>query len=289
MCVGGEQHNIPDDPRLLRADFLLQKGIIMLFKPLLAVCLIAGTVLLKDCNKGIETTISPSGIQKFYLDHDWVPLDIPDSKYAPGSIVQITKATGIVYVSNVKTCGVPDEALSVVTGTSPKLTYSRDADYGAKAVLSIKGVSIGPEWAKVKNTSLEHDDHGADAIDILKLQIWLTDPNNQSKIPKACTDFLNAPDSYIVRESYRVSKGKYTLHGENGAQLKITALQLGPVKIDPDAHAKVTEDGSLEFTEAVYTAIKRLRDTNGLLQPLAPGAKSEDADQKVKAMLYPQK
>jgi hypothetical protein len=257
----------------------------MWVRTILALSLIAGTVLFKDCNKGVETIINPPGIQKFYLDNHWIPLDIPDSKYAPGSIVQITKATGITYVSNVKTCGVPDDALSVVTGSSPKLTFSRDADYGAKAVLSIKGVSIGPEWDKVKNTSLEHDEHGADAIDILKLQIWLTDPSNQAKIPKACTDFLNAPDSYIVRESYRVSKGKYTLHGENGAQLKVTGLQLGPVKIDPDAHAKVTEDGSLEFTEAVYTAIKRLRDTNGLLQPLAPGAKSEDADQKVTAML----
>jgi hypothetical protein len=260
-----------------------------ILKPMLALCLIAFTLLLKDCNKGVEDTINPSGIQKFYLDHDWVPLDIPDSKYAPGSILQITKTTGIVYVSSVKTCGVPDDALGVVPGASPKLTFSRDADYGAKAVLGVKGISIGPEWDKVKKTTLEHDDHGADAIDILKLQIWLTDPSNQSKIPKACTDFLNAPDSYIVRESYRVSKGKYTLHGENGAQLKVTGLQLGPVKIDPDAHAKVTQDGSLEFTDPVYTAIKRLRDTNGMLQPLAPGAQATDADPKVKAMLYPQK
>jgi len=256
-------------------------------KPVLVVAILSFTLVLKDCNKGVENTISPSGIQKFYLDHGWIPLDIPDSKYAPGTIVQITKSAGIVYVSDIRTCGVPDEAIKSVSGKSPKLTFDRNADYGAKALLGIKGVQIGPQWDKVKKTTLEHDDHGSDAIDILKLQIWLTDPKNQPAIPKACTDFLNAPDSYIVRESYRVAKGKYTLHGENGAQLKITALQLGPVKIDPDAHAKVTEDGSLEFTDPVYAAIKRLRDTNGILQPLAPGAAVSDSDEKVKALLHP--
>lgn len=253
------------------------------FTPL---CVLTFALLLKSCESGIDKTVKPSSIQDFYLGHNWIPLDIPDSKFAPGTIIHVT-AKSVEYVSSVKTCGVPDEVVAVVPGSSPKLTFTATSTYGASAVLKIAGVQAGPDWKKVKTTTLEQDDHGSDAIDLLRFQIWLTDPANRAKIPAACTDFLNKPDNYIVHESYRVSKGKYTLHGENGIDVKVTGLQLGPVTISPDGNAKVTDDGGVEFTQVEYTAIKRLSETNGLLNVLGPGDGPADADQKVRRLLFP--
>lgn len=255
-----------------------------------SLCLAAVFLLtfVRSCNPDVSQTNLPNQLRDFYLKNNWIPLGEPDSRFQPGSIVRITQAEGITYVSDLKTCGVPDDILKPVTGEAPQLKFDRDGDYGAKAVLNVKGVTAGPDFSRISSTSLAYEKHGSDSLDILKIAIWLSKPENAATLPKPCTDFLNAPDNYIVREAYEVSKGKYTLKGSNKASLTIKNLALGPVTIAPDAHANLTTTGELTFTDPVYTAIKRLKDTNGLLTILGqPGQVDADADAKVKTILFP--
>jgi hypothetical protein len=247
---------------------------------------LAVAAIIYVCQPKVTDVTVPAPMQQFYLANGWIPLPMPDSRMAPGVIVEVVPGQGISFISNLKTCGVPDDVLKPVPGTFPKLTFSTKAKYDAKAVLGVEGVQIGPEFSKVKNVGLEQDNGGSDAIDSLGLQIWYSKPENASKFPQTCTDFLNAPNHYIIRESYRISKGKYTLYGENNAKINLKGLSLGPIKISPDVSASVTADGALEFESLEYTAIRRLRKVAGNFQTLGkPGQPEAADDDEVKSML----
>lgn len=233
-----------------------------------------------SCNGNPSTVVSkPMGA--FYKQNKWIPLPMPDSRFSPGTIFTFTPETGIRYVSSLKTCKVPNDVLAAVAGLSPKLTFDSNADYGASADLQIGGVSAGPEFSKVKRIALEHDVHGPTSLDLIKVQIWLTDPANARKFPEVCTQYLSRPDTFIVQEAYQVTKGKYSLIDNTGAKLKVTGLNAGPVKIDPSAHIQLTTDGSLEFSDPVYTAIRRVRRVSGDFQTLGDTSPQKDADEEI--------
>lgn len=211
-----------------------------------------------NCNGNAGDITKTSSMQKFYLDNGWIPLPMPDSRYVPGTIFTYDKKTGLRYVSSLATCGVPQDVTAAVVGDSGKLTFNVSGDYGADLALKISGVSVGPEWSKVKKTTLEMDDHGPASMDLIKLNTWLTASENADKFSPVCKTELLKPNTYVAQESYRVSKGKMTLSDQNGAKIAVKGLQAGPVNIGADAHAKSAEDGSLEFNETLYTAVHRL-------------------------------
>jgi hypothetical protein len=222
----------------------------------------------------------PQSTYKFYIDNHWIPLPEPDSRFAPGAVFTFTPDTGFRWVGNLATCRLDDAVIAPVQGNSGKLTFNTTSDYGASAVLKVKGVTAGPEFSKIKKTTLELDKHGPSSLNLLAIRLWINDPANANKIPQECKTAMDAPNTYIVQEAYSVSKGKYTLEDSTNAKIAIKGLQVGPVNFAPDAHAKPSSDGSLEFDELLYTAVRRVQFANGGWQSL--GRENQpDADQQI--------
>lgn len=105
-------------------------------------------------------------------------------------------------------------------------------------------------------------------------------------MPQECKDFLNAPNHYIAGESYRVSKGKYTLHAENGATVKLTNISAGPIQLSGNLNGTVVSDGTVTFDQTAYTAVRRVALTKGNLVTLGEATQSS-SDQDVNRNLYP--
>jgi hypothetical protein len=245
---------------------------------LLFLCCTA-TLAFKACGATPDSVAEP--MFGFYKANHWIPLPLPDSRFAPGTIFSFTPQTGIRYVSDLATCGVPNDIVSAVPGTSGKLIFNKEAEYGADAVLKMKGVTAGPEFSKVKKTTLEQDDHGPSSLNLIKVQIWMTDPKNTSTFPEVCTSYLSRPDIFVVQEAYRISRGKYTLVDNTNAKIAVKGLRAGPVSIEPSAQVKISNDGALEFTDTLYTAIRRVKRVSGDWQTLANPNQGQDADEEI--------
>lgn len=241
--------------------------------------------LLSGCSL-LESVTKPAAMDTFYRANGWTPLPIPDSKLAPGALIEITDNKVVRYWDDLSTCGVPTDLLKPVSGKSPQLTFNQDADYKAEAVLQVSGVTAGPDFSKVHTTRLTHQDHGADALKLIAIQIWLADPQNSDKFPQACKEFFNGKNHFLVQESYRVAKGKYALIDKNEATIKVTNLALGPLKIEPGASAKVTSDGELLFDQIVYTAIRNVRRLDGQFQTLGKLSPTQSDDALIDELLH---
>lgn len=212
-----------------------------------------------SCAPKITDVMQPSQLRDVYKKAGWTPLDYPDSKFEPGSVVVAGGNEGIRWIGHARSCGIPEDILRPTPGNIGNLNFTGNARYGAKAVLKIKGIEAGPEFNGVKSADLTQEDQSADAIDLLKLGIWLTNPDNQRKIPEFCTQMLSEPNAYLVQESFRVGKGKYTLIGSNDAKIAIKGIQAGPLTIDPSANAEIDGNGNLTLSKPVYTAIRRVK------------------------------
>src|SRR5258708_3876758 len=105
--------------------------------------------------------LKQSDLRKVYGSR-WVVLPFPDSRITPGSIVSIKKGQ-VGWESNLSSCGAPASVLKPVSGSSSKLNFKGDSEYGASAALGIKGVEVGPEFGRVKKTTLKIDDHDLQA------------------------------------------------------------------------------------------------------------------------------
>jgi len=237
------------------------------------------TLLVGCPNDKITDVTSPTPIYKFYTANHWIPLPEPDSRFGPGAVFTYSPQNGFSWQGNITTCGLPKEIVTPTQGAAGKLTFNSTSDYGASAVLKIGGVQAGPDFSKVKKVSLELDNHGPDSLDMLSFRLWVNDPSNKDKIPQTCKDILNTPNTYVVQEAYAVSKGKFTLDDKNNAKISLTGLQAGPVNISAGAHAAPSADGSLEFDQTLYTAVRRLQYANGDWQSL--GHANPDADQQL--------
>lgn len=191
----------------------------------------------------------------------WVPLPMADSKMQPGSVIHLNADTGLRFLGYLGSCRVPGEVLEPVRGSAGKITFDKEIAYDADALLELEGVSAGPRFEKVKGVSFSVEDFGADAVDLLKLMIWLTDPDNADRVPAFCQEWLKQEDIYLISEAFRVSRGSYRLRDENGAELSLedSGMLSGILKLDAAAKAKWTSAGLLEITEPVYIAIRKVR------------------------------
>jgi len=60
-----------------------------------------------------------------------------------------------------------------------------------------------------------------------------------------------------------------------------------PVKFNVNFQATVTTDGSIEFTQPVYTAVRRVVYANGDFTTLGDTSKSPNQDPSLNKLLYP--
>lgn len=258
---------------------------------LLGLCSLLQALLILELFSGcspVTPIAKPTAMDTFYRLNGWIPLPIPDSKLAPGALIEVTEDKVVRYWDDLSTCGVPADLLKPVSGKSPQLTLNQDAEYKAEAVLHVSGVSAGPDFSKVHTTRLTHSDHGADALKLIAIQIWLADPINSEKFPEACKTFFNGKNHFLVQESYRVSKGRYVLLDKNETKIKIENLALGPVKIEPGASAKINGDGELLFDQLVYTAIRNVRRLDGQFQTLGKPSPAQSEDAEIDKLLHPE-
>ena len=187
----------------------------------------------------------------------WAPLPFPESKYRPGSIIKVNE-DGIRWIDHLESCGYPPEVLDPEVGQIPAITFTQDRELDANALISFKGVTAGPQFNRISKTRLEVKDHGADALRLINLKIWMETPANRDSVSQACMDALLKPDHFLVAEAFRVSKGVYTLFDQSGAAIKLDAGAVSEfLEFQPDVNFNVTTDGSLVIEEPVYFAVRR--------------------------------
>jgi len=233
--------------------------------------LIAISVVLSGCAKQAKPVVGTGEIAPSiskatydaYRQGGWVLLLEPDSRFVPGTIFETRANTAPRWISSLEACGVPKKVLAPVNNDTGAFKYSGDANYGAKAVLNISGVSAGPNFSKVSSATFQQSDSGASAIDILKVMEWMN--KNPAAFSSICERYLSQPDVYVAQESYRVGKGTYTLKDSTGGGISIKADVL---KLSADANAKVTGDSSLSLTVPVYTAVHQAIYAKDVLQTL---------------------
>jgi hypothetical protein len=159
--------------------------------------LIAISVVLLSCAKHPRPVIGPGPIAPSiskatydaYRKGGWVPLVEPDSRFVPGTIFETKENTAPRWISSLETCGVPKKVLAPVNNDTGTFKYSGDANYGANAVLNIRGVSAGPNFSEVTTATFQQSDSGASAIDILKAMAWMN--KNPSVFSSICESYLS--------------------------------------------------------------------------------------------------
>jgi hypothetical protein len=226
-----------------------------------------------------------ANLQKIYGSR-WIPLPLPDSRIAPGTIVSIKKGQ-VAWESSLATCGAPNEVMDVTASSPGTIDTTTEGEYGADAALKIAGVSVGPEFKKVKKTTLKLEGHTAEGIDRLRLDLWVNKPG--MGLPPACAKFLKQKDIYIVQEAFKVTKAALTLYDDKNAKISAGGINLGVVKIDANSKARVTSTGTIEFEAPVYTAIRRLQMLkNGDFKTLGDeGGPERTEDKEARVLLYP--
>jgi hypothetical protein len=247
--------------------------------------LIAISVVLSSCAKQPKPVVGPGEVAPSiskatydaYRQNGWVPLLEPDSRFVPGTIFETRANTAPRWIASLETCGVPKEVLAPVNNDTGAFKYSGDANYGANAVLNIRGVSAGPNFGKATSATFQQSDSGASAIDIQKVMAWMN--KNPAAFSSICERYLSQPDVYVAQESYRVGKGIYALKDSTGGGINIKTDFL---KLSADANAKVTGDSSLTLTVPVYTAVHHAVYAKDVLQTLTqpsrgPLAHADDA------------
>jgi hypothetical protein len=191
--------------------------------------LIAISVVLSSCAKHPRPVIgrgaiAPSISQATYDAYrkgGWVPLVELDSRFVPGTIFETNENTAPRWISSLETCGVPKNVLAPVNNDTGTFKYSGDTNYGASAVLNIRGVSAGPNFSKATSATFQQSDSGASGIDILKVMAWMN--KNPAAFSSICESYLSQPDVYVAQESYRVGNGTYTLKDSKNGEIIIKA------------------------------------------------------------------
>lgn len=244
------------------------------------------TFVFVGCRNNIENVYSPQEWRDMFVKAGgWAPLPFPDSKYRPGSIIQVNE-TGIRWIDHLEACHFPDAVLRPEVSQIPSITFSRARELDANAMINIKGIAAGPAFSQVQKVHLEVQEHGADAFRLLNLKIWLEEPENRARISPVCMEELNKSGRFLVTEAFRVSKGVYTLFDKTGAAIKLKAPALGPLlKFEPDVKYEVTADGGLVIEQTVYFAVRRAVRVGNDFEILGESSKDpETADAQIETI-----
>jgi hypothetical protein len=238
------------------------------------------------CETDVSDVYTPQEWRQIFQDQGWTALPFPDSKYEPGAIIKVTEEGGIRYIDHLRSCGYPDDVLEPEIGKIPGITFSKARELDADAVLNIQGITAGPEFSKLSKTRLSVSEHSADALRLIKLQIWEETPGNLDGAARTCKEALQRPDYYLITESFKVSKGGYTLLDKTGAKLKVSLPELGRIlKFEPNVKYEVTSEGELMIEEPVYYAVHRAVSTAHGFDVLGTGAEAPStADAQIDAL-----
>jgi hypothetical protein len=208
------------------------------------------------CKSDMTGVYSPKELMKVLKKAGgWTPLIIPGSNYQPGTIIRV-KGNEVYYVDDLSSCGFPLSEFQINPYTPP-VTFTKAVEVEASAIINVKGIKAGPGYSRVSKVRFEVVDQGADAFKLIKLKDWMANPDNQSRMSKSCINALSQPDTYLVNEAFKVSKGKYTLYDKSGVAIQITTPLIKELfQIEPDIKYTVESDGSMLIEQPVYFAVR---------------------------------
>lgn len=198
-----------------------------------------------------------------YKAAGWVPLQEPDSRFVPGTIFRALPGQWPQWISSLESCGVPKAILKPTKNSSGVFQYTGESVYGASAVLSLKGISAGPEFKSAHSALIQQSDAGASAIDVIKVGDWIR--QNRGSFSEICRSYLSKPNTYVAQESYRVGMGTYTMRDKKDLALNLQGLLL----ISASASVRKSSETSLTLTTPVYTAVHGAVYANDLLELMA--------------------
>jgi hypothetical protein len=235
----------------------------------------------------VKDVYSPKELTKLLKKAGFVPLPFPDSKCCPGSIIKVTDKDGVIWIDDLTSCNYPLREFEEPSHI-PAVTFTKKCEFGATALINIKGITAGPGFERVSKIQFEITDHGADALRLIKLKVWMADPENIKRVNTACLDELAKSDVYLVTEAFRISKGKYTLFDSSGAKIKIeTPLLKNLIQVQPEVKYEVTADGSLVIEQPVYFAVRKATRVGGDFEPLGRAAgEAEVADAIIERQFF---
>ncbi len=213
--------------------------------------------ILAACNSAGDVYSPKEWRDLFKKSGGWAPLPFPDSKYRIGSIIEVKEDGTIRWIDHLESCKFPAEVLAAEPSEFPRITFEKKRELSAKALIDIEGIEAGPEFSKVSKALLEVQDHGGDALRLIRLRIWLETPENREKVFPQCMEELLKPNHYLVTEAFRVSRGQYTLYDQSDTAIALRAPALGSLlKFEPEVRHSVTADGKLIIDHPVYFAVR---------------------------------
>lgn len=245
------------------------------------------TILSAGC-KTTEDVYSPKEWHGLFAKAGgWIPLPFPDSKYEPGAIITVSD-DGMRWVDHLRSCRYPEEVLRVEESYIPGISFTHEKEFGANAIINIKGIEAGPGFDNISKIGLVIKDHGADAFRLINLKVWMEEPANRKTVSSACMTELQKPNHFLVTEAFRVSKGSYTLYNKSGAAIKLkTPVLENLLKFEPDVKYEVTTDGSLLIEKSAYFAVRRAVRVGNDFTVLGPSSQeSEVADKKIEELYF---
>jgi hypothetical protein len=188
----------------------------------------------------------------------WVALPLPDSRYAPGAIIQVQKKTGVRYIDHMRECNYPEEVLAPVIGTTPQIEFTKSRQFGGELVAAIEGVELGPQGGKISRVGLRIESLTVESLPLIRISDWELEGDNALKISDTCRRIFAQEDKYLVNEAARVNKATYTLYDASGAKIGLTGANLGEfLKIEASLSANTTSDGRLIIDQPVTVAVRR--------------------------------
>ena len=219
----------------------------------------------------------------------WKPLPFPDSKYGPGAIIKVSD-DGIRWIDHLRSCGYPEDVLEPEKSYIPSVEFTKTRELGASALINFKGIAAGPSFGKISKVGMAITDHGADALRLIRLKVWMEVPAHRESVAQACLDELMKPERYLVTEAFRVTKGKYTLYDKTGAALKLeTPILSQLLQFAPDVKYEVTSDGSLVIEEPAYFAVRMAVRVGEDWEILGTASgEPESADAKIEELFFKQ-
>lgn len=238
------------------------------------------------CPSEIGETYSPREWRDLFASAGgWTPLPIPDSKYRPGSIIQVTEE-GVRWIDHLASCRYPADLLTPEQGRIPTINFSKDKVFGADVLLNYQGIKAGPGYNSVNKVLLRVSDHSADALRLLALRIWQEDPANRDLVSPVCMEELEKPNVYLVTESFTVSKGTYSLYDEHEAKLAVTLPMLGSMlSVEGNVNVDLTTEGDLQIDAPSVFAIRKAVRMAGDFTVLGePGDPPTTADDEIAAL-----
>ena len=232
-------------------------------KTLLSVVLFFLVAGLTACGNGsVKDAVHKNELVEVLKSDNWLILPLPDTKMGPGTVI-FFRDGDLRYLGDLKECGVAPSVFDPVRGQSPDISASRSFNVDLGFSLNLIGVPAGADASLAKEAVLQIDDAGADDLSLIRLRIWLADPNN--KLEDACSAFFEE-GAALLSSAYRITSGSIELKKGSGASATLSDIEVGKaVDLDAKGSIKNVSDGKITFADAdYYIAFKRVVPLDGI-------------------------